>query len=100
MISSYKGAILAIWKILSEAQAEASNHSNAEIRAEIFNKAIEEAIAIKRQYFGPYSKHPTRYDPGEWFDPLEKAREQGLLPKDTDYIYCDTDSIKIKEDNT
>lgn len=99
MISSYKGAVLAIWKILSEAQAEASNHSNAEIRAEILNGAICRAIEIKRQYFGPYSK-PSRYDEGEWFDPLEKAREQGLLPKDTDIIYYDTDSVKIKEDNT
>lgn len=98
MISTYKGAMLAIWKILSEAQAQASNHSNAEIRAEIFNKAIEEAIEIKWRYFGPFSK--PLYTPGEEFDPLEKAREQGLLPKDTDIIYYDTDSVKVKEDNT
>lgn len=95
MISSYKGAMLTICKILTEAQEEASNHSNAEIRAEILNGAICRAINIKRQYFGPLSK-PTRYDPGRWFDPLEKAREQGLLPDDC--IYVDSDSIKIKED--
>lgn len=65
MISSYKGAMLDVWKILTEAQKEADKHSNAEIRADILNKAIEECITIKKRYFGPYSK-PIIVDPGEW----------------------------------
>lgn len=74
MISSYKGAILEIWKILESAQTEASNNSNAETRADILNKAVEECINIKKYYFGPYSK-PKVVDPGEWhsiFDEEDK----------------------------
>lgn len=65
MISSYKGVILEIWKILTDAQKEADNHSNAEIRVDILNKAIEECIKIKKYYFGPYSK-PRIVDTGTW----------------------------------
>ena len=90
MISSYKGAIFEIYKILTEAQEEASKHSNAEIRAEILNNAIDKAIQIKRQYFGPFSK-PTRHDSGEWHN---------IWGNDKDFLYCDTDSIKIKENKT
>lgn len=71
MISSYKGAMLEIWKILTEAQKEADNHSNAEIRADILNKAIDECIKIKKYYFGPYSK-PRVVDPGTWHSIFEE----------------------------
>lgn len=71
MISSYKGAIFEIWKILIEAQTEADNHSNAETRADILNKAIEECINIKKYYFGPYSK-PRVIDLGTWHSIFDK----------------------------
>ena len=74
MISSYKGAILEIWRILTEAETEAEKHIDSEIREEIYHRAVEECIYIKKYYFGPYSK-PKVVDPGEWHSIFDEDKK-------------------------
>lgn len=65
MISSYKGAMLEICRILSEAQENAKNHSPV-IKAAILDGAITVALYTKDSYLGRIKSKPTYTDPGEW----------------------------------